>query len=165
MFQEIYTKDNEENFYVGKKLGRKENFYLYELIDDKGRFLSISLIHKNIINKTIDSSEYLDLMSSFVKTNDKFFDVFNLSRDFEAKKFNFSHLLNKYILYARGKKDLIEISKVVKVKEESLFLGKIDSPLYDSIGEELSEVLFSDFEKVDIVSVEEYLMRQYLKKM
>jgi len=161
MFQEIYTKDNEENFYVGKKLGRKENFYLYELIDDKGRFLSISLIHKNIINKTIDSSEYLDLMSSFVKTNDKFFDVFNLSRDFEAKKFNFSHLLNKNILYARGKKDLIEISKVVKVKEESLFLGKIDSPLYD----ELSEVLFSDFEKVDIVSVEEYLMRQYLKKM
>ena len=51
------------------------------------------------------------------------------------------------------------------MKEASLFLGNIDYTLYDSIGEELSEVLFSDFEKVDIVSVEEYLMRQYLKKM
>ena len=165
MFQEIYTKDNEENFYVGKKLGRKENFYLYELIDDKGRFLSISLIHKNIINKTIDSSEYLDLMSSFVKTNGKFFDVFNLSRDFEAKKFNFSHLLNKYILYARGKKDLIEISKVVKVKEHSLFLGKIDYTINNKIGKEFTEVLYSDIDKENINSVEEYLMKKKKKKM
>ncbi|MCU5754428.1 hypothetical protein OBG91_14480 [Lactococcus lactis] len=104
MFQEIYTKDNEENFYVGKKLGRKENFYLYELIDDKGRFLSISLIHKNIINKTIDSSEYLDLMSSFVKTNDKFFDIFNLSRDFEAKNSIFLTCLIKISFMHVGKK-------------------------------------------------------------
>lgn len=163
MLQEIYTKDNEENFYVGRKLSKKESFYLYELIDDKGRFLSISLINKNIIDKEIESSEYLDLMNSFVKTNGKFFDAFNLSRKFDAKNFNFYHLLNKNILYTRNEKDLVELSKVVKVKGESLLLEKMESPLYDSLDNEFSEITLDNFEKMDIISVEEYLTRQYLK--
>ena len=101
MFEEIFTQDDEKNeqFDVGVFLGKHDNFRLYEMTDERGRLLSISVINDEAITKIVKKDDYLDYIEFYKNSLEKVnaYDPLKLRQNFDVERFNFSKLKGQLV--------------------------------------------------------------------
>ena len=166
MIEEIFTQDDEKNeqFDVGVFLGKHDNFRLYEMTDERGRLLSISVINDEAITKIVKKDDYLDYIEFYKNSLEKVnaYDPLKLRQNFDVERFNFSKLKGQLVNTLYGDEEFWDLSEVIEVNDKTITLKAVETPLFSTVNGIEKDLPLENFVTIEILSVELELLSKKL---
>ena len=154
MFEEIFTQDDEKNeqFDVGVFLGKHDNFRLYEMTDERGRLLSISVINDEAITKIVKKDDYLDYIEFYKNSLEKVnaYDPLKL------------RLKGQLVNTLYGDEEFWDLSEVIEVNDKTITLKAVETPLFSTVNGIEKDLPLENFVTIEILSVELELLSKKL---